>query len=62
MDVYELVFQKSSSYTGDTATKVKQEILHGLGNLIVFPMKPLLFCILFFDFMEHFQWIEMAET
>ncbi|KAL1220843.1 hypothetical protein V5N11_016851 [Cardamine amara subsp. amara] len=35
MDVYELVFQKSSSYTGDTATKVKQEILHGLGELYV---------------------------
>ncbi|XP_056845937.1 uncharacterized protein LOC108812514 isoform X3 [Raphanus sativus] len=35
MDVYELVFQKSSSYTGDTASKVKQEILHGLGELYV---------------------------
>jgi hypothetical protein len=33
--VYELVFQKSSSYTGDTAAKVKQEILHGLGELYV---------------------------
>lgn len=36
LDVYELVFQKSSSYTGDTATKVKQEILHGLGNSVFF--------------------------
>ncbi|XP_010546618.1 PREDICTED: protein MON2 homolog isoform X2 [Tarenaya hassleriana] len=35
MDVYELVFQKSSSYSGDTATNVKQEILHGLGELYV---------------------------
>ncbi|AED93753.1 ARM repeat superfamily protein [Arabidopsis thaliana] len=35
LDVYELVFQKSSSYTGDTAAKVKQEILHGLGELYV---------------------------
>ncbi|XP_009151235.2 protein MON2 homolog isoform X3 [Brassica rapa] len=39
MDVYELVFQKSSSYTGDTATKVKQEILHGLGELYVQSLK-----------------------
>lgn len=46
LDVYELVFQKSSSYTGDTATKVKQEILHGLGNS-VFSMKSLYFCNLF---------------
>ncbi|KFK26462.1 hypothetical protein AALP_AA8G252200 [Arabis alpina] len=39
LDVYELVFQKSSSYTGDTATKVKQEILHGLGELYVQSLK-----------------------
>uniref|UniRef100_M4DVQ9 Protein MON2 homolog n=1 Tax=Brassica campestris TaxID=3711 RepID=M4DVQ9_BRACM len=39
MDVYELVFQKSSSYTGDTASKVKQEILHGLGELYVQSLK-----------------------
>ena len=46
MDVYELVFQKSSSYTGDTATKVKQEILHGLGNSFI-PMNSLHLCSLF---------------
>lgn len=32
LNVYELVLQKSPHYSGNAANKVKQEILHGLGN------------------------------
>lgn len=32
LDVYEFVLQKSQNYSGNAAGKVKQEILHGLGN------------------------------
>ncbi|KAA8544984.1 hypothetical protein F0562_019799 [Nyssa sinensis] len=35
LDVYELVLQNSSNYDGNTASKVKQEILHNLGELYV---------------------------
>ncbi|KAJ7973440.1 protein MON2-like isoform X1 [Quillaja saponaria] len=35
LDVYEIVLQKHPSYTGNAADKVKQEILHGLGDLYV---------------------------
>ncbi|XP_061349388.1 uncharacterized protein LOC133294681 isoform X2 [Gastrolobium bilobum] len=35
IDVYELVLKKPSSYSGNAADKVKQEILHGLGELYV---------------------------
>ncbi|KAK7391922.1 hypothetical protein VNO78_20346 [Psophocarpus tetragonolobus] len=35
IDVYELVLRKPSSYHGNAADKVKQEILHGLGELYV---------------------------
>lgn len=31
LDIYEFVLQKSN-YCGNAASKVKQEILHGLGN------------------------------
>uniref|UniRef100_A0A5B7BVG9 Protein MON2 homolog n=1 Tax=Davidia involucrata TaxID=16924 RepID=A0A5B7BVG9_DAVIN len=34
-DIYELVLQKSSNYDGNAASKVKQEILHNLGELYV---------------------------
>ncbi|XP_047315251.1 protein MON2 homolog isoform X2 [Impatiens glandulifera] len=33
IDVYEIVLKKSPSYSGDSATKVEQEILHGLGEV-----------------------------
>lgn len=36
LDVYEFVFQKSPIYSNSTASKVKQEILNGLGNLLQF--------------------------
>jgi hypothetical protein len=32
LDAYEFVLQKSPNYSDNTASKVKQEILHGLGN------------------------------
>ena len=32
LEVYELVLQKSTDYSGNAASKVKQEIIHGLGN------------------------------
>lgn len=35
LDTYEFVLQKSPNYTGNAASKVKQEILHGLGELYV---------------------------
>ncbi|XP_027363554.1 protein MON2 homolog isoform X2 [Abrus precatorius] len=35
IDVYELVLRKPPSYSGSAADKVKQEILHGLGELYV---------------------------
>lgn len=35
LDVYELVLQKSTNLTGNAASKVKQEILHSLGELYV---------------------------
>ncbi|KAF5740546.1 protein MON2 isoform X1 [Tripterygium wilfordii] len=35
LHVYEFVLQKSPYYSGDAASKVKQEILHGLGELYV---------------------------
>lgn len=44
INVYELVLKKPSSYSGNGTDKVKQEILHGLGNVLVF---ILLFKILF---------------
>lgn len=34
LDVYEYAFQKSPNYSDNAAGKVKQEILHGLGNAI----------------------------
>jgi len=36
IDVYELVLRKPSSYHGSAADKVTQEILHGLGNILIF--------------------------
>ncbi|XP_022719220.1 protein MON2 homolog isoform X2 [Durio zibethinus] len=35
LDVYEVVLQKSPNYSGITTNKVKQEVLHGLGELYV---------------------------
>lgn len=35
LDAYEFVLQKSPTYSENTASKVKQEILHGLGELYV---------------------------
>ncbi|XP_059291369.1 uncharacterized protein LOC132044850 isoform X2 [Lycium ferocissimum] len=35
LDVYELVLHKSPNYSGNMAYKLKQEILHGLGELYV---------------------------
>ncbi|XP_020274026.1 protein MON2 homolog isoform X2 [Asparagus officinalis] len=35
LDVYELVLERSPNYKGAAANKVKQEILHGLGDLYV---------------------------
>ncbi|OMO62280.1 hypothetical protein CCACVL1_22908 [Corchorus capsularis] len=35
LDVYEAVLQKSPSYSGVATDKVKQEVLHGLGELYV---------------------------
>ncbi|XP_048323990.2 uncharacterized protein LOC107412268 isoform X2 [Ziziphus jujuba] len=35
LDIYEFVLQKSTNYCGNAASKVKQEILHGLGELYV---------------------------
>ncbi|KAM3287601.1 protein MON2 isoform X3 [Capsicum chacoense] len=35
LDVYELVLHKSPNYNGNMAFKLKQEILHGLGELYV---------------------------
>lgn len=34
LEVYELVLQSSKNYGGNAASKVKQEILHGLGNTL----------------------------
>lgn len=36
LNVYELVLQKSPHYSGNAASKVKQEILHGLGNYFTY--------------------------
>ncbi|XP_043691175.1 protein MON2 homolog isoform X2 [Telopea speciosissima] len=33
LDVYELVLQRRPNYSGNAASKVKQEILHGLGEI-----------------------------
>ncbi|XP_057962995.1 uncharacterized protein LOC131154318 isoform X2 [Malania oleifera] len=33
LDIYELVLQKSTNYSGNAASRVKQEILHSLGEL-----------------------------
>ena len=35
LDVYESVLQKSPNYSDNAASKVKQEILHGLGNVLI---------------------------
>ncbi|KAL5770732.1 hypothetical protein ACOSP7_014886 [Xanthoceras sorbifolium] len=35
LDVYEFVLQKSPNYSGTAAGKMKQEVLHGLGELYV---------------------------
>lgn len=35
LDVYEFVLQKSPNYTGNAAGRVKQEIVHGLGNAFI---------------------------
>lgn len=35
LDVYETVLQKSPNYSDNAASKVKQEILHGLGNVLM---------------------------
>lgn len=35
LDVYELVLERSPNYRSNAASKVKQEILHGLGDLYV---------------------------
>ncbi|XWS58298.1 hypothetical protein CRYUN_Cryun08bG0021900 [Craigia yunnanensis] len=35
LDVYEVVLQKSPNYSGSTTNKVKQEVLHSLGELYV---------------------------
>ncbi|XP_042986113.1 protein MON2 homolog isoform X8 [Carya illinoinensis] len=35
LDVFEFVLQKSPNYTGNAAGKVKQEVVHGLGELYV---------------------------
>ena len=35
LDAYEFVLQKSPTYSENTASKVKQEILHGLGNSFI---------------------------
>ncbi|XP_021281523.1 protein MON2 homolog isoform X1 [Herrania umbratica] len=35
IDVYEIVLQKSPNYSGTATNKVKQEVLHGLGELYV---------------------------
>lgn len=34
LEVYELVLQSSKNYGGNAASKVKQEILHGLGKYL----------------------------
>ena len=34
LDVYEVVLQKSPNYSGSTTNKVKQEVLHSLGNAL----------------------------
>ncbi|KAF7805180.1 protein MON2-like protein isoform X1 [Senna tora] len=35
IDIFELILQRSPSYNSSPATKVKQEVLHGLGELYV---------------------------
>ncbi|KAI9098922.1 hypothetical protein K1719_024689 [Acacia pycnantha] len=35
LDIYELILEKPPSYGSNAATKVKQEVLHGLGELYV---------------------------
>lgn len=35
LNTYEHVLQKPTNYSGNTASKVKQEILHGLGNVLM---------------------------
>ncbi|XP_028770763.1 protein MON2 homolog isoform X2 [Neltuma alba] len=35
IDIYELILEKPPSYSSNAATKVKQEVLHGLGELYV---------------------------
>lgn len=35
LDVFEFVLQKSPNYTGNAAGKVKQEVVHGLGNAFI---------------------------
>lgn len=34
IDVYEVVLQKSPNYSSGATNKVKQEVLHGLGNAV----------------------------
>lgn len=34
LDTYELVVEKTTNHGNNTANKVKQEILHGLGNIL----------------------------
>ena len=34
IDIYELILEKTPSYNSNAATKVKQEVLHGLGNVL----------------------------
>lgn len=37
LGVYKHVIQKSTIYSSNAASKVKQEILHGLGNAVLHP-------------------------
>ncbi|KAJ4955381.1 hypothetical protein NE237_012164 [Protea cynaroides] len=39
LDVYELVLQRHPNYSGNAASKVKQEILHGLGEIYMHAQK-----------------------
>ena len=45
IDVYELVLKKPSTHRGSATDKVKQEILHGLGNILTFILLIKILCI-----------------
>lgn len=58
LDVYEYALQKSPNYSDNAAGKVKQEILHGLGN--AFSSRYLLF-MRFWECTSKHVCVQMTE-